>query len=291
MEAPTPEPEEDATTTEQLLLFLGQFLLNDAPPTITPPLLDGVYAANRKKKKALKKPSPRAQRFLIFAGAMMFLSTMYVSDVPQASLLELGAPAILQMPTPPLILPPQIIYRLSVTEVIQHQSRQLHTRDVYRIFLATPHLCRVSTRCSPEELQAIVTELSPAVRMPRDKFGGVSEDTPRRVRSCLLSTENRICMVLVWLAHYDIAERVGAEFGVRGDLVHHDIYHILPIIIEQYSHLIQWPGEAERASLYGRIPYFHYAIGFTNASHSPVWKPGNAADVETEYWCTHGEER
>lgn len=190
----------------------------------------------------------------------------------------------------PVFVPPSILRAAGLVRVaLQAQGQQ--RRDVYQLFIQSPRLCRVSTRCSPEELADIVAELSPLVAQPRDiynEFGGQI----RRPRRCILSTANRITMVLVWMAHYDVLERLAGEFGISAQLVFLDVYHILPFIIARFSRYIQWPGEAEREALEGGIPPFAGAVGYVDGSHSAIYKPGSTSeDWETEFWCTHGDER
>lgn len=285
------EREKNDEDKKELVFAMGTLLLTRPRP----PQLHERHFTQRhppvQHQTGRKQRSQEMISFLLVAGSLLLLGGSHLLLHHTTTPIIAPASTILTPTWIPLNIPPPLLPRLSAYDVIQYHSRLLHTRDIYTLFLTNEHLCHLSTRCTPEELQTIITELAPRVRQPRDIFGVFDETVPRRQRACHLTTENRICMVLVWMAHYEIAERVGAEFGVRGDLVHLDIYHILPIIIETYSHLIHWPSEEERQSLHGRIPYFHYSIGFTDASHSPIWKPGTAADRETEYWCTHGDER
>jgi len=97
-------------------------------------------------------------------------------------------------------------------------------------------------------------------------------------------------MVITWMSHYETLARVAYEFRTSTTAACRDVHHILPIIIEQYADLIQWPDEEERTVLEGMIPYFRGAMGFTDGSHSSILKPW-AEDAETEFWCTHGDER
>jgi len=239
-----------------------------------------LYRQPHNTQEARRVQARRALGLMLLLSAVLLLQ---VTLVPLHSTANDNPPSF--------FVPPRILRTLGIVRsMIEQHIQQEGGRDVYRLFQQNARLCRVSTRCSPEELEAIVNDLSPLVAQPRNIYNELAKN--RQPRRCILSTANRITMVLVWMAHYDVLERLAGEFGVSAQIVFLDIYHILPCIIARFRYTIQWPGPAERQALEGCILNFDGAVGYLNGSHSAVNKPGGASeDWESEFWCTHGTER
>ena len=134
----------------------------------------------------------------------------------------------------------------------------------------------------------VVQDLFPLVRLLRDVYGIYPPREQRRIRSCILTTENRITMILIWMAHYGTLVRVGMEFGIAGDLVYLDTYHIVPLIVERYAYLIAWPDEVQRQVLHGQIADFPEAIGYVDTTPHYIQRPHHH---ESLYWYAHGNKR
>lgn len=188
-----------------------------------------------------------------------------------------------------LSLVPLVLGNFSVFQISRLYSRRRYgVRDIYALLHEFPNLCLSCTRFTVEELDTVVRDLYPLVRLPRDIYGKFPPAHLRRIRACILSTENRITMTLIWLGHYATLERVGVEFGIAGDLVFLDSYHILPCIIIRYGHLIRWPSEEEREALHGMIPDFPMAIGYVDTTPHFIHMPGVG---QNQFWYSHGRVR
>jgi hypothetical protein len=92
---------------------------------------------------------------------------------------------------------------------------------------------------------------------------------------CKMTTQNRLLMILEWMAHYPTEEELAVEYGIAPSVVSEDVKHILPILESVLHEEIRWPNAQERFLLRNTFPGFGNVIGCVDATHHFIEKPSS----------------
>jgi hypothetical protein len=122
-----------------------------------------------------------------------------------------------------------------------------------------------------DEFDALAAELRPHIAMPR---------TGQQPRACKHNINNRLLMGVLWLRRYMKAATIAQLFGVSEPVLHHELRHVIPILVVHLRYEIRWPSEAERQQLRGSLSAaMPGAVAVVDGSRQLCWNwKSHAAD-------------
>lgn len=124
---------------------------------------------------------------------------------------------------------------------------------------------------TPAEFNALVDELRPYIKEPRDIFYSGQH---WRIKSCRVDIETRVFMVLRHLRTGGTFLSLSEDCGLSVPTLSRDFTHIVDIMFAHlYPQEVSWPNAVERASMHGKLPGFANGIMIIDGAWKRLNKP------------------
>jgi hypothetical protein len=154
----------------------------------------------------------------------------------------------------------------------------LPAEDIYQQKLNDPIAFKEACNFWPSEFDELLEECRARLEMARMVRIGVNADAirPGKPQLCKLSAENRLLLVLLWMAHYPTYATLASQFGCSTAVVSEEIRHIVPILNEILAYELSWPSVADIPGLRQFGPEFPDVFGIV------CWESYCSSDCDTD---------
>lgn len=153
-------------------------------------------------------------------------------------------------------------------------------RDVLAELLLRPWLLYNMTGETIQSFMSIVEDLRPVIESVN------MEGHPRqRTRRTLLSVENRILIIFIWLWRYQTSSELSALFLVSPTVIERNITLLTPLLRQYFSNYVNWPSLEEWEGKVGQWENFRECVGVIDGTLHEIYRP--ITDPQERYYSGH----
>ena len=141
-------------------------------------------------------------------------------------------------------------------------------RDVFGELRLRPWLLYRMTGETVQSLLSIVEDLRPSIESLN------MEGLPRqRIHHSLLSLENRILVVFIWLWRYPSSSDLSTIFLVSPTVIERNIHLLIPLLRQFFRNYVRWPSDAEWLERFGRWDNLPGAVRVIDGTLHEIFRP------------------
>ena len=155
-------------------------------------------------------------------------------------------------------------------------------RDLLAELQLRPWLLYHMTGETIQSFMSIVEDLRPVIE-------AVNMEGRPRQRTCrtLLSVENRILVVFIWLWRYQTSSELSTLFLVSPTVIERNITLLTPLLRQYFSNYVRWPSLEEWEGMLGQWENFRDCVGVIDGTLHKIYRP--ITDPQERFYSGHAK--